>query len=329
MRGAVAPLASELLEPAASLPSYATVEDASRLLGCHDACFLLADERWWDVVPRDLVGVPHTRRLIEVELRPAEPLLASAMVSEATFSGVCHRPVFDDFGVLAGQVTYRGLLDYHRITDELANVRLAVRSLVHDFNNVLLLGQSAADDGDIERSRQALVEIEGLARRLATLGGRDDDAPFPFQLDAFLKDAANQFATLTRLDVEATVEDARTIRSKPGVLRRVLLNLCLNAKQVGAKRVRFETSSEGSSLVLRVVDDGPGFSVEGVRRGFEIGYSTSGGAGLGLPTVHRLVVTLGGAVRLLSMRGQGIVELVFPWSVSDARWTNRRSDGPA
>ncbi len=89
-------------------------------------------------------------------------------------------------------------------------------------------------------------------------------------------------------------------------IRQVLVNLAMNAVQavegVG-HRVRLEASEadEGRTVVLDVVDDGPGIPSERRARVFEPFFTTKPagkGTGLGLPIARRLVEAHGGTLEL-------------------------------
>ncbi|MDQ3136435.1 MAG: ATP-binding protein, partial [Gemmatimonadota bacterium] len=106
------------------------------------------------------------------------------------------------------------------------------------------------------------------------------------------------------------------------VLRRILENLVANAMDsvsgrtdgvvtVGTERV---AATGGGGLVrLVVADNGPGMSRSELDRAFDDFHTTkAGGTGLGLSIVRRLVLDLGGALRIETTPGAGtraIVEL--------------------
>jgi signal transduction histidine kinase len=130
-------------------------------------------------------------------------------------------------------------------------------------------------------------------------------------LAEFLPAVATRLARLTGLGVVAEPCDA-TIAAQPGRLQRILLNLCVNAVNVGARHVRLTGEVDDGTLRLRACDDGPGFTPEIAARAFEPGFSTSGGTGLGLPTVRRLVTQLGGTVAAIPDEPGGCVEVRLP-----------------
>jgi len=99
--------------------------------------------------------------------------------------------------------------------------------------------------------------------------------------------------------------------------RRVLINLLDNAVQAvgrsGEIRVVARSHPGHHSVVVEVIDDGPGIPPEDRRRLFQVNFSRRpGGTGLGLAIVHQLVTEMGGRVRAEEAEGGGtrmIVEL--------------------
>jgi signal transduction histidine kinase len=119
------------------------------------------------------------------------------------------------------------------------------------------------------------------------------------------------------------------VSADPLALRRILENLVGNALDSVAGRgdgmvtVAAEAvGSPASRLVqLSVADNGPGMSRAELDRAFDDFHTTKeGGTGLGLSIVRRLVLDLGGALRIETEPGAGtraIVELpVHPAGVA-------------
>jgi len=115
--------------------------------------------------------------------------------------------------------------------------------------------------------------------------------------------------------------DLPSVPADPLVLRRILENLVSNAVDsvtgspesvvtVGTERIG---SPAGEVVRLTVADTGPGMSRAELERAFDDFHTTKeGGTGLGLSIVRRLVLDLGGALRIETAPGAGtraIVEL--------------------
>lgn len=117
--------------------------------------------------------------------------------------------------------------------------------------------------------------------------------------------------------VESRLEPAPA-RGDPEQLYQVALNLVSNAVQVSPPggSVCVRTGVEGGRAVLEVADGGPGIAPEDLARVWTPFFSRrSGGTGLGLPIVRRIVEAHGGSVELRSRPGEGtraVVRLPLP-----------------
>jgi len=128
--------------------------------------------------------------------------------------------------------------------------------------------------------------------------------------------AASARAAIPDLDSAVTVAgDNATIQTDPEMLRAVLLNLLLNACQASTGRqVEIVTAVRDGLCSIQVLDRGPGIPQDARERIFDPFFTTkSGGTGLGLPIVRRLMDVQGGSVSLSAREGGGTVaEVVLP-----------------
>jgi len=160
---------------------------------------------------------------------------------------------------------------------------------------------------------------------------------------AYLEDLAGRYARLApearreRCDVAALAREvaaahgAVVVVSEPAVppvladplsLRRILDNLLRNAHEalpdgrgtVGVRVSADQGGDLGPCCVLSVHDDGVGMTPEVQERVLEDFFTTrSGGSGLGLSNVRRLVGDAGGHLHIDSAPGQGtVVTITFP-----------------
>ncbi|HYO17580.1 MAG TPA: ATP-binding protein, partial [Dermatophilaceae bacterium] len=110
-----------------------------------------------------------------------------------------------------------------------------------------------------------------------------------------------------------TVAVPDIVRTDPGRLRQVLLNLVSNAVKFSPSgAVTILADREGSDLLIRVSDTGPGMAPEVVNRAFEqyvqggaVVNREFGGAGLGLAIANKLTAALGGTIEVGSRLGLG------------------------
>ena len=144
----------------------------------------------------------------------------------------------------------------------------------------------------------------------------------PSDVHALLLDLAAKLASDPRFSqMEVSVLGGSVVASIDRLmLHEALMHLAINATQamVGAGHLRLEAQQVGDHCVVRVVDDGAGLSAEARVRAFEPFFSSRNrGAGLGLPSVQRIVAMHQGEVRLMSpVEGGTLVELVLPMGLS-------------
>jgi two-component system sensor histidine kinase PilS (NtrC family) len=226
-----------------------------------------------------------------------------------------------------------------RVSSRLAGVGELAASIAHEIRNPL-----AAISGSVEllRSGAARVERERLMDIVLREIGRLDALirdflqfarPAPPKLVAvplppLLEEVAKMLATAVphgaRLEVEA--DPAARALADPTQLRQVLWNLArnacdalegpgvirlaaarvANAPQGGGSGDRKRPREEGAAVEIVVADTGRGIPLDDLERIFDPFFTTKpDGTGLGLPTVHRIVESHGGAIQVESQPGVG------------------------
>jgi signal transduction histidine kinase/CheY-like chemotaxis protein/NO-binding membrane sensor protein with MHYT domain len=155
---------------------------------------------------------------------------------------------------------------------------------------------------DISKIEAARIELEDGVVDLEAVAG---------QVVATFSALAGEKDICVTLDVSANA--CGCWRGDPGRVRQVLQNLVSNAvKFTDRGAVNVDIGHDGSRLVLRVADTGPGIPIEQQARVFDsfaqADASTTrryGGSGLGLSISRALVELMGGEIVLDSKPGQG------------------------
>jgi len=214
--------------------------------------------------------------------------------------------------------------------------------IAHDFNNLLTPIIGALDllqrrvDGDpssrrlIDAAQQTAERARALVSRLLTfarkqrLESRDIDVP------ALLASLEDLLQRSVRPEVEIRLEitgDLPLAHGDPAQLELAILNLAVNANDAmpggGVLTVRVEAQAldrpaadlgAGRYVKIAVIDTGMGMTPETLRQAIEPFFTTKAagaGTGLGLSMVHGLAAQSGGALRLSSEVGKGVVAEIW------------------
>jgi two-component system osmolarity sensor histidine kinase EnvZ len=222
-----------------------------------------------------------------------------------------------------GTAEIRGLIHafngmQRRIHELIENRTQALAAVGHDLRTPLARLQLRLEDvGDAESRRAMQDDVsemdDMIASLLTFLKGEDDPEP------AVAVDVAVMAATLVE-DATDRGFDARYSGPahlewmvRPSMLRRALSNLIENALHYG-KAVRVAVVQDGSELVFRVEDDGPGIppdQIEEALRPFvrldvERGRNTKG-MGLGLAIVQQAVALEKGRLAIVNAPQGGLI----------------------
>lgn len=232
----------------------------------------------------------------------------------------------------------------HELKNPLASIRSAVEQLS---------AREAADEDDRRLGRLIVQESDRLDRVLREFGDFarvDVSEREPVDLAALVGHVAElvrQHPAAERAEVDWSVEDdVRDLWGDAELLQRTLLNLVLNAVQVGTEEgrhvhVEVVADSLQPSLVppdpslglpvrIRVIDDGPGIPAQDLPRIFDPFYTRRrGGSGLGLSIAHRAVQAHGGALLVTSTVGAGTTfQVVLPRRAREERDESETRSGP-
>jgi PAS domain S-box-containing protein len=238
-------------------------------------------------------------------------------------------------------VTERRTLEeqYHQAQKMEAVGRLA-GGVAHDFNNLLtaILGYCQlllADLDPLDPRRADVNEIHSagesaarLTRQLLTFSRKQIIEPRPLHLNDIVTNMRGLLGRLIGEDVEIVVNlrpDLMPVTADSGQMEQIVLNLAVNARDAmpNGGTLTIETANvdfdqhytnrhfsvkPGSYVVLTVSDTGTGMTPEVQARLFEPFFTTKElgkGTGLGLATVHGIVMRCSGSIDVYSEVGRG------------------------
>jgi signal transduction histidine kinase len=259
------------------------------------------------------------------------------------------RPQSEDDELGSLSATFDRMLD--RLQAAFERQRQFTADASHELRAPLSVIRAEADlalarSRDPEEYRRALESIASEADRIEDLIGdmlalaRAESGPphieSTIDLAPLVQDAANRLSAVAKargVSVEPAIDATVRVSGDPSAIARVPLALVHNgvkyAKAGG--RVRVSLSRNGNGEVrLAVVDDGPGFTPEGLRRATERFWKDDqgrgrDGSGLGLAIVRAIVEQSGGTLELNNAPGAGAeVVVTLPSAASPSEQSGLR-----
>lgn len=262
---------------------------------------------------------------------------------------ITYSPIRDDRGVIAGasQVMRDVTLRRRQDTEEAESRRLEsmgrlAGGVAHDFNNLmtavlgyteLLRASFPSDDARLED----LAEVERAASRaglltqqLLAFARRREVEPQDIDVSELVHGIVRLLSPVVGPEITMDVRTAPVlphVRLDPAQFEQVVMNLALNARDAMPEggRLTIETAAAAragvSGIRLRVRDSGHGMPADVKERVFEPFFTTKpigSGTGLGLATVHGIVVQAGGSIDVRSAPGAGTTFDVFLPAASSA-----------
>jgi signal transduction histidine kinase len=232
------------------------------------------------------------------------------------------------------------LLDTERaleVQDRLVAAGVLALGASHEYRNVLASLRAAADHGlgctgasDKDRCLRLVLSHARAGEESATallerLGREGRESLQRVPMRALLERLARTLRPVARhagvrLAVECSEDLA--VRSRPGEIAQVLLNLARNALDGFARRghgpgellVRFAARSEGRQAIVEVLDNAGGVADSQVPRLFQLGRSSRGSTGVGLYLARCLAERNGGSLAYHRLEGGSLFVLVLPRS---------------
>jgi len=211
--------------------------------------------------------------------------------------------------------------------------------VAHDFNNLLsvifgccenLLFEEelrGAGRGNAEEILQAAKTAADLTRQLLAFARRQPGSGQAIEVNGLVTETASLLRRLIGARIALEIElapDAGRVRADPSQLQQVLMNLAANARDampsggrltirtaqtnVAASGVADAALPAGRYVTLQVADTGHGMDETTRAHIFEPLFTTRDlekGTGLGLATVHSIVMKLGGYIGVESSPGNG------------------------
>jgi PAS domain S-box-containing protein len=259
--------------------------------------------------------------------------------SRRRWLGVSSSPLRDGEGRCLGTTfLLNDLTEIKRLQEEmLIQGRLATlgevsAGIAHEFRNslgaitgfaALLRKKTAGDDPRREVVEGIVSEAEQLESAVAQFLKFASPEPLalqPVRLNDLVRECAAAFEERCRqVKVSLALKlspEAGEVSLDPGMFKRVLLNLLLNAVEAmpGGGTLAVETGLGPEGVFLRVADTGCGIPRGSLDRVFTPFFTTKEkGAGMGLAIVQKVVVSHGGRIAVESEEGRGTtVGIVLP-----------------
>lgn len=326
------------------------------LLGARLGAFLVEPDRtlfnaFLDRAFRDLAGPPCEVRL---EGSPEQRRTLRLEASKRSGEKRCRVVLVDVTQAKRDEATRATLESALHEAQKMESIGRLAGGVAHDLNNLLavvlcgcelLLEDFPSDDlrrEEVEAIGNAGQRAAELTSQLLAFSRRQMLAPRIVELNRLVESALKMVTPLLGAQI-VTVwrpgSDLPAIEVDPTQLDRVLVNLCVNAREAMpfGGRITLETSTEvigeghparelgaslGPHVTLSVSDSGIGMSPETAKRIFEPFYTTKTGglgAGLGLSTVYGIVRQSGGAIRVASQLGSGTTFTLYLRAAEESR----------
>jgi two-component system, cell cycle sensor histidine kinase and response regulator CckA len=277
----------------------------------------------------EVIGLDRTRRWLRTQacpLRDRNGVITSALGISRDITG------------------QRELEAQLRQSQKMEAIGQLAGGIAHDFNNILTVIQGFSltlldgDDDPVARKSatrhivEATERAAGLTRQLLAFGRRQVMQPQHVDLNELVTSLATMVRRVLGEEIDLQLQlwpAPLPIHADRGLIDQVLMNVVINARDAmpagGVIRVETlsQTSPQGMSAIIRVVDNGSGIPEDQLPRIFDPFFTTKEagkGSGLGLATAFGIVAQHNGRIEVSSRLGRGTTfEVVLPASTGDPK----------
>ena len=235
-------------------------------------------------------------------------------------------------------------------SQKLESLGIMAGGVAHDFNNILMailgytelaslkLPESSHVRKHLEQIQRNIHRASDLTRQMLAYAGKASFVMENINLEKLVRSQSELIEALVSRNIVLTYEfdpELPEINGDPNQIQHVMMNILMNASEairdragtirITGSRVRLADTdiavsgwlgevTPGEYIMLSVSDTGCGMDKETMSRVFEPFFSTKfAGRGLGLASVHGIVIGHRGAVRVLSAPDEGTTfELLLP-----------------
>jgi PAS domain S-box-containing protein len=220
-------------------------------------------------------------------------------------------------GMMAGSVA-------HEVNNPLAIIRASASDLLDTLREEgrVSVEEVARNAGRIQQTTDRIARIVKSLRHIAREGSLDEFLPVPVRriVEETLEICQERFQAHSVALLVPRIDPAWSICCREVQIAQVLLNLLTNAfdatvDRPGEKWVRLEIAHPGGSIVLSVIDSGPGIPLEIKSRIMEPFFTTKDvgkGTGLGLSLSRTIAEEHGGKLELDEGPGHTCFRLTLP-----------------
>jgi PAS domain S-box-containing protein len=200
----------------------------------------------------------------------------------------------------------------HEIRNPLSGINIYLANLEKIFEK----GEGLEKVKEILKQIQsASSKIESVVRRVMDFSKPSEPKYVPTDINHLIEEAIDlSSVTLrkSRITLDKTLaENLPPCQADPHLIGQMILNLITNAAEAmrnmdGAKRMEISSSLEGSQIIVKVSDSGPGVPLHLKRRIFDPFFTTKNGStGIGLSISHRIITDHGGFLSISTSKWDG------------------------